>query len=217
MDENASPEPFLGRNRKLRTHIQVVTSPRTPKQGKAGIKSVAYFFSSYRDVRWEIVFYRKTPRNPPDLLYGMEPVLPQGQFRKCVQAQNLSVESERRITRPCFFCIPRTHPPEFCRELPLSRHYSLSRDIQHVRVFSLAQFHFSVASREQLRTLLHFLGLRRTKPSVKRKWEWGRKYAPYFDWMWKMSGLTHDVTAETISRDQTISRNRRQEIFHFPF
>lgn len=115
MDENASPEPFLGRNRKLRTHIQVVTSPRTPKQGKAGIKSAAYFFTSYRDIRWLIVFYRKAPRNPPDILYGMEPLLPQGQFRKCLRshpnvlfknlASNYSTLFPLRTTNssPCVF------------------------------------------------------------------------------------------------------------------
>lgn len=99
MDENASPEPFLGRDRKLRTDIQIVTSPRTPKQGETGIKSVAYFFTSYRHVRWEIVFVRP---NVNRATFFTEKSL------YCLRAssENVNVhssKSERRIPGLCCF------------------------------------------------------------------------------------------------------------------
>ena len=43
-----------------------------------------------------------------------------------------------------------------------------------------------------------------------------RKYAPDSAWVWRMSRLTRDGTAEPYSRDQTLRRERGQGKSYFP-
>ena len=43
-----------------------------------------------------------------------------------------------------------------------------------------------------------------------------RKYAPDLAWVWRMSRLTRDGTAEPNSRDQTLRRERGQGKSYFP-
>ena len=40
-----------------------------------------------------------------------------------------------------------------------------------------------------------------------------REYAPHSAWAWRMSGLTRDGTAESVSRDQILRRERGQGFF----
>ena len=42
-----------------------------------------------------------------------------------------------------------------------------------------------------------------------------REYAPDSAWAWRMSGLTRDGTAEPVSRDQILRRERGQGKIHF--
>ena len=47
-------------------------------------------------------------------------------------------------------------------------------------------------------------------------WEEFRKEALDSAWSMEMSKLTRDGTAESVSRDQTLRRERGQRIIHFP-